>query len=180
MTGKVIGFTGNINEYRLDYPLFKKIAEQHPDKTLVLVGPLNSEVYKDYGLHTMPNVVLTGGKHIRELPAFLQHFDVTIIPFVKNKLTASIYPLKINEYLAAGKPVVATNFSEDIRSFANDVYIADSHEAFLNAISRAIAEDGPELVEQRVATARSNSWTERVGQFWEVVDRHLAPKEVVK
>jgi len=177
--GKIIGFTGNINEYRLDYPLFKMIAEQHPDKTLVLVGPLNSDCYKEYGLDKMPNVILTGGKHIRELPAFLQHFDVTIIPFLKNKLTASIYPLKINEYLAAGKPVVATNFSEDIRSFADVVYIAENEKAFVQAINRAIAENSAELIEQRVLTAKQNTWTERVKQFWEIVDKHLVGVENV-
>lgn len=177
--GKIIGFTGNINEYRLDYPLFKMIAEQHPDKTLVLVGPLNSDCYKEYGLDKMPNLILTGGKHIRELPAFLQHFDVTIIPFLKNKLTASIYPLKINEYLAAGKPVVATNFSEDIRSFADVVYIAENEKAFVQAINRAIAENSAELIEQRVLTAKQNTWTERVKQFWEIVDKHLVGVENV-
>ncbi|MCC6723212.1 MAG: glycosyltransferase, partial [Saprospiraceae bacterium] len=177
--GKIIGFTGNINEYRLNYPLFKQIAEQHPDKTLVLVGPINSDCYKDHGLDKMPNVILTGGKHIRELPAFLQHFDVTLIPFLKNKLTASIYPLKVNEYLAAGKPVVATNFSEDIRSFADVAYIADSEEDFVQAIDRAIAEDSAELKEQRVAWAHQNTWTERVKQFWEIVDQHLVPAEKV-
>lgn len=171
--GKIIGFTGNINEYRLNYPLFKQIAEQNPDKTLVLVGPLNSDCYKVYGLDKMPNVILTGGKHIRELPAFLQHFDVTIIPFLKNKLTASIYPLKINEYLAAGKPVVATNFSEDIFSFADVVYIADDEKAFLQAINKAIAENSAELIEKRVQTAKQNTWTERVKQFWSIVDEHL-------
>jgi glycosyltransferase involved in cell wall biosynthesis len=174
VTGKIIGFTGNINNVRLDYPLFKKIAESHPDKTLVLVGPLNSSCYKDHGLDKLPNIIFTGGKHIRELPAFLQHFDVAIIPFLKNKLTASIYPLKINEYLAAGKPVVATDFSEDIRSFAKDIYLADTNEAFVNLINKAIGENSPALVAQRVATAQQNTWTERVKQFWEVVDGHLA------
>lgn len=177
--GKIIGFTGNINEYRLNYPLFKQIAERHPDKTLVLVGPLNSDCYKDFGLDKMPNVILTGGKHIRELPAFLQHFDVAIIPFLKNKLTASIYPLKINEYLAAGKPVIATNFSEDIRSFADVVYIAENEENFVQSIDRAIAENSAELIEQRVLTAKQNTWTERVKQFWEIVDQHLVGAEKV-
>lgn len=174
VTGKIIGFTGNLNEYRLNYPLFRKLAERHPDKTLVLVGPLNSEDYKTHGLDQMPNVILTGGKHITELPAFLQHFDVTIIPFLLNKLTASIYPLKINEYLAAGKPVVATNFSEDIRTFAQDIYLAQNEEDFVQLIDRAISENNPERVKHRSATAKQNTWTERVKQFWEVVDEHLA------
>jgi glycosyltransferase involved in cell wall biosynthesis len=177
VTGKIIGFTGNLNEYRLNYPLFRKIAERHPDKTLVLVGPLNSDDYKTHGLDQMPNVILTGGKHITELPAFLQHFDVAIIPFLLNKLTASIYPLKINEYLAAGKPVVATNFSEDIRSFVPDVYLAESEEDFIQLINKAIAENNETLISRRTLTARQNTWTERVRQFWEVVDKHLSPDE---
>ncbi len=171
--GKIIGFTGNINEVRLDYPLFKKIALEHPDKTLVMVGPLNSNDYIEHDLDKMPNVIFTGGKHITKLPAFLQHFDVTVIPFLLNKLTASIYPLKINEYLAAGKPVVATDFSEDIRGFAADVYIAQNSDHFVKLIDRAIAEDSSGLVAQRVATAKANTWKERVNEFWEVVENQL-------
>lgn len=177
VTGKIIGFTGNLNEYRLNYPLFRKIAEQHPDKTLVLVGPLNSNCYKDHGMDQLPNVILTGGKHISELPAFLQHFDATIIPFLKNKLTASIYPLKINEYLAAGKPVISSNFSEDIRSFAKDIYLAENDDEFVQLIDKAIFENSQARIDQRIATAKSNTWTERVRQFWTVVDEHLAAVE---
>ncbi len=180
ITGKIIGFTGNINEYRLNYPLFKKIAEGNPDKTLVMVGPLNSDDYKAHGLDKLPNVILTGGKHIRELPAFLQHFDVTVIPFLLNKLTASVYPLKINEYLAAGKPVVVTNFSEDIRSFAKDIYVANNDDQFLQLINRAIGENTQQLIRQRVATAQLNTWTERVREFWGVVDGHLEKKTVLQ
>ncbi len=172
--GKIIGFMGNLNEYRIHYPLLRKLAAHHKDKTLVLVGPLNSGDYREYGLDRMPNVILTGGKHISELPAYLQYFDVAIIPFVLNKLTASIYPLKINEYLAAGKPVIATNFSEDIRSFEKDIYLAENEEEFVRLVDRAIAEDNDARISSRVATARLSTWSERVKQFWEVVDYRLA------
>ncbi len=174
--GEIIGFTGNINEVRLDYTLFKKIAKEHPDKTLVMVGPLNSDDYKEHGLDKLPNVVFTGGKDINELPAYLQHFDVTVIPFLLNKLTASIYPLKINEYLAAGKPVVSTNFSEDIRSFSDVVYIANDHNEFTQLINLAISENSAAKMEERVAIAKSNTWTERVKQFWEVIESHIVEK----
>ena len=173
VTTPIIGFTGNINEYRLDYPLFKRVAVEHPDKTLVLVGPLNSDDYKTHGLDQLPNVILTGGKHITELPAFLQHFDCTIIPFQCNRLTASVYPLKINEYLAAGKAVVSTAFSEDIRTFEKDIYLAEDHDAFVRLIDRAVTENDPQRVAQRTATAASNNWTNRVREFWEIVERYV-------
>ena len=173
VSGKIIGFTGNINGYRLDYPLIKKIAETHRDKTLVMVGPLNSDDYKVYGLDKMPNVVLTGGKDITELPAFLQHFDVTIIPFLCNKLTKSIYPLKVNEYLSAGKPVVSTSFSEDIRSFEKDLYLADGTDEFVRLIDVALNSDNESFIKHRIATANVNTWSERVREFWEIVEMHL-------
>ncbi|RMG81535.1 MAG: glycosyltransferase family 1 protein, partial [Bacteroidetes bacterium] len=174
--GKMIGFTGNMDPNRVDYSLLKKIACRHTDKTLVLVGPINNEEYKTVGLDQLPNVIMTGGKHIRELPAFLQHFDVTIIPFRKNTLTASIYPLKINEYLATGKPVVSTDFSEDIRGFGDVIYLAPDDDAFLHEIDRAIVEDNTERAGNRVTKAAENTWTERVRQFWEIVEARLEMK----
>ncbi|MEM8906893.1 MAG: glycosyltransferase, partial [Bacteroidota bacterium] len=115
--GKIIGYIGNLDELRVNYPLLKQVALAHPDKTLVLVGPINNSIYQEIGLDQLPNVRFTGGKSIEALPPYLRYFDCTIIPFHCNTLTKSIYPLKINEYLAAGKAVVATNFSPDIESF---------------------------------------------------------------
>ncbi|MEZ4885979.1 MAG: glycosyltransferase [Chitinophagales bacterium] len=166
---KVIGYTGNINEVRIHYDLLRKVALAHKDKVLLMVGPLNSNDYKDFGLDKIPNIVFTGGKDISELPYYLQHIDCALIPFLKNKLTKSIYPLKINEYLAAGKAVVATNFSEDIRSFSDVIEVAESDEAFIKLIDKAIEEDSPEKIAERVRVAESNTWAARVEQFWEIV-----------
>ena len=165
----IIGFTGNISESRIDYPLLKKMATLHRDKTLVMVGPLNSNDYKEIGLDRLPNVIFTGAKDITALPNYLQHFDCAIIPNLCNKLTASIYPLKINEYLAAGKPVVSTKFSRDIQGFGDHIFLADHHEGFLQAIDRAISTDNPTLQEARIEIAKQNTWEARVAQFWEIV-----------
>jgi teichuronic acid biosynthesis glycosyltransferase TuaH len=116
ITQKIIGYTGSI-EYRSDFELLKKVAEYHKDKILFFVGPVQGNEHREVGLDTMPNVIFAGARKITELPYYLQYFDCVLIPFRKNTLTRSIYPLKINEYLAAGKPVIATHFSEDIYTF---------------------------------------------------------------
>lgn len=175
---KIIGFTGNINEYRLNYPLIKAVAEGHPDKTLVMVGPLNSEDYKEHGLDKVENIIFTGGKHITELPNYLQHFDCTIIPFLCNTLTSSVYPLKINEYLSAGKAVISTNFSVDIRGFADDIYIAEDEAEFIELIDKAIDENSEQRIAARSATADTNTWEARVREFWEIVGKHVEEVEV--
>jgi teichuronic acid biosynthesis glycosyltransferase TuaH len=168
-TGKVIGFVGNLDELRIDYPLIKAVATAHTDKTLLLIGPVNSPELAQLGIDRFPNVVMAGSRPLHQLPALMQYMDVAIIPFLKNKLTQSIYPLKINEYLAAGKPVVATSFSDDIRSFQHCAYIADDHSAFIRLIDTAIAEDSPEKIAQRTATADKNTWAARIGQLWKLI-----------
>ena len=119
----------------------------------------------------MSNVIFAGARNISELPAYLQYFDCTIIPYRKNILTRSIYPLKINEYLAAGKPVVATDFSEDICSFHETAYITSTSEQFIAAIDVAINDDDAEKKQQRVDVAALNSWSERVEQFWNIISQ---------
>lgn len=171
-TGKVIGFVGNLDELRIDYPLLKKTALAHPDKTLLLIGPVNSPELKQLGIHELPNVVLAGSRKLQDLPPLLQYCDVVLIPFLKNTLTKSIYPLKINEYLAAGKPVVATDFSEDICTFGHCAYIAPNHDAFVALIGTAIAEDNPEKVQARLQTAATNTWQARIKSLWTLVAQY--------
>jgi glycosyltransferase involved in cell wall biosynthesis len=85
-------------------------------------------------------------------------------------LTRSIYPLKINEYLAAGRPVVATDFSEDIVGFGDVVYIGKTHEEFLQLIDRAIVEDDGNKVRDRIHASKKNTWKARVEQFWQILE----------
>lgn len=165
---KVIGFIGNI-EKRTNFKLLRKIADYHKDKLIYLVGPISDLEYKEEELDKMDNVIFTGGKNIEQLPNYLQRIDCAIIPFKCNKLTRSIYPLKVNEYLAGGKPVVTTNFSEDIRLFKDIIYIADTDEQFLKLIDKAIQEDNKELIEMRVKFSSNNTWANRVVDFWKIV-----------
>ncbi|MEM6963897.1 MAG: glycosyltransferase [Bacteroidota bacterium] len=170
---KIIGFVGNLDELRINYPLIKKMATVHQDKTLLLVGPINSNEVYELGIDKMPNVIFTGSKDIRSLPQYLQYMDVAIIPFLLNTLTKSIYPLKINEYLAAGRAVIATNFSEDIRTFAEVIHIAKSEDEFVHLVDQAIAEQTPEKVKQQVAVAHTNTWEARVQQIWDIVEQRI-------
>ena len=169
----IIGYIGNLDELRIDYELIKRVAEEHHDKNLVLVGPINNKKYKEIGLDRIKNVYFLGKKPIEQLPPYLKYFDCCIIPFQCNTLTKSIYPLKINEYLAAGKPVVATNFSEDISSFTEHIYLSKTVGEFSNYITKALAEDSPSLAMSRHELARQNTWEGRISQFWEIVQDYI-------
>jgi len=171
--GKVVGFIGNLDELRVNYPLIKKTVLAHPDKTFLFVGPLNNTEYLELGLPDIPNVIFAGGKNLYELPQYLQHMDCCLIPFLCNTLTRSIYPLKINEYLSGGKPVIATNFSEDIQSFKDHIYLADTDEAFVKLIDEALLPQSEKATKDRIAKAESNTWTARISQFWDIMKPYL-------
>jgi teichuronic acid biosynthesis glycosyltransferase TuaH len=165
---KVIGFTGSI-EYRTDFELLRKIAVRHADKTIMMIGPVRDTKYEGQPLHELKNIRFIGSRPLHSLPAYLRYFDCCIIPYKKDELTSSIYPLKINEYLAAGKPVVATSFSDDIRAFGDVAYIADSHDEFVKLIDNSIAENDGTKEAARISVAASNSWTKRVEEFWQLI-----------
>ena len=172
-TGKVVGFIGNLDELRVNYPLIKKAVVAHPDKTFLFVGPLNNQEYLELGLPDLPNIIFTGGKNLYELPQYLQYMDCCLIPFLCNTLTKSIYPLKINEYLTAGKPVIATNFSEDIQSFKKQIFLANSEEEFVQLIDTALSPQSEDAFKNRIALAESNTWTARIQQFWDIVGKYI-------
>ena len=95
--------------------------------------------------------------------------DCLLIPFKCNTLTSSIYPLKVNEYLASGKPTIVTNFSDDIRSFGDVLYVSADIDDFVAKIGLSIDENSDVKEEKRVQISKENSWEMRVKQFWQMV-----------
>lgn len=161
---KVICYAGNICQ-RLDYELLAKVASAHSDKVLLMIGPKTRVDHGAAELEKLPNVVFTGGKPVEGLPAYLQHSHCCIIPFLCNELTKSIYPLKINEYLSAGRPVVTTGFSEDIHGFGEVAWIAGSHDEFARQVQKAIDQDTENSRIQRMMFSASNNWEARAHHF---------------
>lgn len=173
---KIIGYSGALST-RLDYELFKKIAEYHKDKTLVLIGSKDNPYYRKVGLEEMDNVVFCGSMKLEKLPSYLKYFDCAIIPFEKSLLTKSIYPLKLNEYLAAGCPVVVTDFAP-LPEFESVISIAKDSDEFVRLIDEEINTDNKEKKLARNRLASENSWSSRVEQLWVLISENLKNKEI--
>lgn len=166
---KVVAFIGNIGP-RMDLELMDQVLKYHADKDFVMIGPDNLDEFNGPDIREHPNVYILGAKRLEELPAYLKYIEVTIIPFLKNELTRSIYPLKLHEQLAAGKPIVTTDFSEDVKAFADVTYLATSTEEFVKAIDVAFKEDNQARKTLRCKKSEGNSWTDRVEQFWQLLE----------
>jgi glycosyltransferase involved in cell wall biosynthesis len=169
LPGHVVGYVGVI-DFRLDVPLMTFLAKARPEWTFVFVGPVKGDVDDLGQLRAQPNVRFFGPQERADVPAFVKGMDVCLIPYVLNDYTHHIFPLKLYEYMAAGKPIVSTDMDE-MRPYAGDeMAVARDSGEFLAAIDAAIAGDSPERAQARREAARHHSWDDRVEQVSAILE----------
>lgn len=168
----IIGFAGWLG-YHIDVTLLIRIAEEYRNCSLVLVGP--EELPRGPNrrkLRAMPNVHFLGRKERSMLPNYLKAFDVALMPWSLAGHILSAYPLKLHEYLAAGRSSVATALPELV-PYSDVIRIAQTHEEFICHIRNALCDNGPESIEKRVAVARQNTWEQRVAEIHRILNGYL-------
>lgn len=153
-----VGYFGAIAEW-FDTGLVAKMAAAYPDWDFVLIGSISGADMA--WVSDFSNIHWLGEQAYVELPAYLYAFDVCIIPFLVTELTLCTNPVKIYEYLAAGKPVVAVNLPE-VALLADQVHVAETHDDFLRLLPQAMAESADSALAQRRADwAKGQSWSHR-------------------
>jgi glycosyltransferase involved in cell wall biosynthesis len=157
----VIGYIGAIFDW-IDIDLICKLAKLHPEYSILLVGPIK------FGLEEIckySNIIIVGIKKYGILPNYLAHMDVCLIPFKINKLTEATNPIKLYEYLAAGKPVVSTALPEVYQNASDVVFIGENSDDFIEKVEIAVKEvktKDEDMINRRVSFAENNSWIKRV------------------
>ena len=164
----IIGYVGALNAERLNPDIIARLAKAQPSWNIVLVGP-EDEGFRQSSLHGMPNVHFLGHKALGVLSAYVKSFDVCLNPQWNNEITWGNYPLKIDEYLAMGRPTVATR-TYAMKIFEDHVYLADSPEEYEGLVKQALAEDSPFKVEERIRFARTHSWHNCVAEIYRAVN----------
>jgi len=155
--GPRLGFFGVIDE-RMDLDLLASVARARPDWQLVILGPVVKIDEAD--LPRLPNIHYLGSKSYDQLPAYVAHWNVALLPFAKNESTRFISPTKTPEYLAAGKPVVSTSIRDVVRPYSVQglARIADTPESFVKACEAAMAESPAKLLRRADAFLSTMSW----------------------
>ncbi len=164
----IIGYVGAVQSIRLDRQIIEHIATQKPDWQIVLVGPEDA-AFKASHLHKIPNVHFLGSKPPNTLPAYINSFDVCINPQIVNDVTIGNYPRKIDEYLAAGKPTVATK-TEAMGIFGEHVYLAKNKEDYVLLIEKAMTEQSDVLANARKDFAKSHTWENSVQEIYKAIN----------
>ena len=162
----IIGYIGVIQN-RVDLELIKYLAKENPHYSLVLCGPV---WYRDdfKALEEYKNIHLLGFKHYEEAPMYINFFDVGIIPHKKDNFISSTNPMKMYEYLACGKPVVASE-SAGAEMFQGEALIAENYEDFNLKIRQALKSTSEEDKQRRQKLIEKHSWSKAVQQMLEII-----------
>jgi glycosyltransferase involved in cell wall biosynthesis len=168
----IIGYVGFLSSRRLDIGVLAFIAKQQPEWSIVLVGPEDDE-FRQSELHSIKNIYFLGSRDSSVLPEYIKGFDVCINPQLVNDATIGNYPRKIDEYLAMGKPTVAT-VTEAMEYFRHYTYLAVSHKDYIDLIQKALAEDSTLLQDERRSFANSHTWENNVNEIYKAIEKVTA------
>ncbi len=166
--GPVAVYVGTLQDDRFDTELVVQLARERTDTQIVLVGPISLSPSAAAALRGLANVHLVGPVDYEEVPAFLQHADVVIVPHRVNAFTESLDPIKAYECLAAGRPTVATPVA-GFRGLGPPVRTAEPSD-FGRELDAALAA-GPAPGSPTTPTSELPSWHERAASAAAVIDR---------
>lgn len=163
----IIGYIGAITIERLDIEIIKLLSKDIPESSIVLVGP-QDESFKKSCLHLMSNIKFIDTQHPSVLPGYINSFDVCINPQILNEFTIGNYPRKIDEYLALGKPVVATK-TNAMELFKDYVSLAENKYQFRDLVIEALNINSINLSKKRKDFAYSHNWTNVVENILKII-----------
>jgi glycosyltransferase involved in cell wall biosynthesis len=164
-----IVFTGAVTATKLDVSLLAELARGRPGWSFALVGPVGAgdPVTDVSAVAALQNVHLLGPRRHDDLPTVLRGAAAAIIPYAINDLTASVFPMKVYEYLAAGLPVVATPLPA--LAGVAEVETAAGGAAMGATLERLLAEDSPARRAERSRAAAGHSWEARLEEIAEAL-----------
>jgi len=167
----VVGYFGVIDE-RIDLELLQQTAKKSPDISFVMIGPLAKIEKKD--LPKESNIHYLGMKSYQELPSYLKHFDIAMMPFALNEATKFISPTKTLEYMASCKPIVSTKITDVVRDYKHCVHLVASPQDFSMSIQSILENPNPTKLEKEYeAILEKTSWNHTVQHMMGLMQKLL-------
>ena len=166
----IFGHWGQISDY-LDFRLLRDVAEEFPEASFLLIGPVNdnfSEQRPAYeACREMPNVHFAGPRPYPEILSYVPSFDVSLILYrTDTHFTRSIYPLKIGEYLASGRPVVSTPVRDVVHHWDSLIFTGSGPAEYAAGIRQAMGNVAGPAVE---SYTRRHCWPQTSHRLLELI-----------
>lgn len=156
----IVGYHGALAQW-VDYELLHRIAEDGLFE-LLLIGHEHDNSLKESKLLDRDNVHFLGSRSYFELPKYASFYDIGILPFKKYKLTESVSPVKLFEYMALGKPIVTTDLPECLKYESCLVAPSIDYEVFIENLHIAVfARNCKKYQDSLRKDAMDNSWEEK-------------------
>lgn len=168
----IVGQWGLIDK-RIDLSILEHIAKARPQWTILLIGHVAVDVST---LKHLPNVYFAGVRPYAELPSWAKAIDVCVLPYAQTLLNTQSSPLKLREYLASGKPIVAVSLPE-AKLLGDIVLTAEGGPEFVQAIEKALATNTSELATIRQKAVESSTWDATVANILEKLEAELAERQ---
>ncbi|MBS7196985.1 MAG: glycosyltransferase [Bacteroidales bacterium] len=160
----IIGYTGMLTSLRLDINLIYKLAQNLNTYSFVLIGKEDNS-FKTHPIHQLNNIYFLGNKDSQLIPNYISAFDICINPQAINPITIGNYPRKIDEYLALGKPVVATK-TDFMNEFENYTKNCSCMAEYKDAIISELKTDNAQKRKERIIFANNHSWENSVYKIY--------------
>lgn len=151
----IAGYFGALDDHKLNINFIESIIDLLPYISFVFVGKQSCGFSR---LLEKKNVWMLGQKDYEQIPHYGKCFDVAILPWVKNRWTEAANPIKVKEYLALGKPFVATPVFTQLQEYLDVAYVANTPEEFARCITRALKEDSPKRIAARRKKVKKDTW----------------------
>jgi glycosyltransferase involved in cell wall biosynthesis len=170
--GPVVGFFGLVEDY-IDLDLLDFLARERPAWTFLVIGRVAVDAAR---VPQRDNLLFIGPRPYESLPDYGRHFTAAMIPYRLTDFTFHANPLKLREYLAMGKPVVATR-TPQTEKFADVIDVVDSREGWLSALDLAVSTpQTASMVRARIQRVQDTSWDSRLTRVWSTVERTLGSR----
>lgn len=167
--GKIkVGYIGTISSW-LDIELINKVSNYFEEIEFYFIGPTDFNVTERFP-NLNKNLIFIGSQPYYKIPQYIYEFDVLIMPFKITDLVKAVNPVKIYEYLAMGKPVIASKY-EETQKFGDLIACYENKDEFINMLKEILATPVDfEFVARQIDFSKKNSWRERVKKINDVVE----------
>jgi glycosyltransferase involved in cell wall biosynthesis len=170
----LLGYVGGLHQH-LNFGLLRRLARELSQASIILIGPALTSVFE---LQTESNLHLLGLRPMEALPAYIQAFDAALIPYLDTEYTRTVFPSKMLEYLAMGRPVVSTDLPE-IRNLdlpSSIVRLEATMDGFVRAVRESMTAQDSQTAELRREAVRRFDWGTVVGEMGTLITQTLDRK----
>jgi glycosyltransferase involved in cell wall biosynthesis len=170
--GPVLIFIGAVDPYKVDFDVLENMALQRPHWRILLIGNVQDSSNSSFKFPVNKNFFYLGHKEYSLLPRYLLYSDVCLIPYCINEYTKGVFPIKLFEYLATGKPVVTTALPS-LSKYKSIIQMADSSGDFISEVETALTNDSAEKKKERIDFAKKNTWEHRANTLMQYVSQEI-------